>query len=144
MEGLTMNLRLGSAALAAALVLATPASAIAPGVNLGSGQFTIGLVGYVPVICRASVDATVVTPSSGTVQLGALNEFCNSPNGYVVVANYSASLGSATLLVDGKAVPLGVDGATIVTHSATAAITTHMLALEGAAAGSLSFRIEPR
>ena len=139
-----MHLSLGSAALAGALVLAAPASAVAPGVNLGSGQFTIGLTGFVPVICRASVDATVVAPSAGTVQLGALNEFCNSPNGYVVVANYSASLGKATLLVDGKAVPLGADGTTIVTQSNTAAISTHELALQGASQGSLSFRIEPR
>ena len=144
-----MNIRLGSAALATALVLAAPASAVAPGVNLGSGQstigqFTIGLSGFVPVICRASVDATVVAPGSGTVQLGALNEFCNSPNGYVVVANYSASLGKATLLVDGKAVPLGADGTTIVTQSDTAAISTHELALQGARQGSLSFRIQPR
>ena len=139
-----MNLRLGSAALAGALVLAAPATAVAPGVNLGSGQFTIGLTGFVPVICRASVDATVVVPGTGTVQLGALNEFCNSPNGYVVVANYSASLGKATLLVDGKAVPLGADGTTIVTQSDTAAISTHELALQGASQGSLSFRIEPR
>ena len=139
-----MHLSLGSAALAGALVLAAPASAVAPGVNLGSGQFTIGLTGFVPVICRASVDATVVAPSAGTVQLGALNEFCNSPNGYVVVANYSASLGKATLLVDGKSVPLGADGTTIVTQSDTAAISTHELALQGASQGSLSFRIEPR
>ena len=139
-----MHLSLGSAALAGALVLAAPASAVAPGVNLGSGQFTIGLTGFVPVICRASVDATVIAPSAGTVQLGALNEFCNSPNGYVVVANYSASLGKATLLVDGKAVPLGADGTTIVTQSDTAAISTHELALQGASQGSLSFRIEPR
>ena len=139
-----MHLSLGSTALAGALVLAVPASAVAPGVNLGSGQFTIGLTGFVPVICRASVDATVIAPSAGTVQLGALNEFCNSPNGYVVVANYSASLGKATLLVDGKAVPLGADGTTIVTQSNTAAISTHELALQGASQGSLSFRIEPR
>ena len=139
-----MNFHLGSVALAGVLALATPASAVAPGVNLVSGQFTIGLTGFVPVICRASVDASVVAPSSGTVQLGALNEFCNSPNGYVVVANYSASLGKATLLVDGKAVPLGADGTTVVTQSHTAAITTHTLALQGALAGSLSFRIEPR
>ena len=139
-----MHLSLGSTALAGALVLAVPASAVAPGVNLGSGQFTIGLTGFVPVICRASVDATVIVPSAGTVQLGALNEFCNSPNGYVVVANYSASLGKATLLVDGKAVPLGADGTTIVTQSDTAAISTHELALQGASQGSLSFRIEPR
>ena len=139
-----MHLSLGSTALAGALVLAAPASAVAPGVNLGSGQFTIGLTGFVPVICRASVDATVIAPSAGTVQLGALNEFCNSPNGYVVVANYSASLGKATRLVDGKAVPLGADGTTIVTQSNTAAISTHELALQGASQGSLSFRIEPR
>ena len=139
-----MNHRLGLAALTTALVLVTPAAAVAPGVNLGSGQFTIGLTGFVPVICRASIDATVVAPSSGTVSLGALNEFCNSPNGYVVVANYSASLGNATLLVDGKAVSLGADGSTIVSQSDTAAISTHALALEGATAGSLSFRIEPR
>lgn len=142
-----MSIRFRLAATIATLLLATPASAIAPGVSVGGAQFTIGISGFVPVICRANVDANVVAPNAGTTSLGALDEFCNSPNGYVVLAQSSASLGKATLLVDGKPVPLSADGTTVVTESATPAVARHALALEvaeGGGQGSLSFRIEPR
>lgn len=142
-----MTRRFGTAAAAAMILAAAPASALAPGVTAGGAQFTIGISGFVPVICRASVNASVVTPAAGTASLGALDEFCNSPNGYVVVAHSSPSLGAATLLVDGKPVPLAADGRTVVTESATPAIASHTLALQladGVAQGSLSFQIEPR
>lgn len=140
-----MNTRLVAASVAGLIALTAPVAAVAPSVNLSS-QFAIELVGYVPVVCRASVGASIVPVTPGTASLGALNEFCNSPNGYRVHADYSPSLAKARLLVDGKPVPLGKDGTALVTQSNRAAIDSHDIALElpkGVEGGQLSFRIEP-
>lgn len=122
------------------------AHALTPGVVLSANQFTIGISGFVPVICRASVSAATVTPTPGKVSLGELNEFCNSPNGYRVHAQYSGSLATAKLIVDGRPVALEADGDSIISHSTRAAMDSRSLELElerGVEAGALSFRIEP-
>jgi hypothetical protein len=134
-------------AVAALCASALPAGAFAPSVQAGGAQFTISLVGYVPVICRANVDATSVAPVAGTASLGMLKEFCNSPRGYQVVADYSPQLSSAKLLVDGVAVPLSDAGSTVISQSDSAKIADHSLALElpqDGQTGNISFRIEPR
>lgn len=141
-----MNTRLVAASVAGLFALTAPVGAFAPGVATSSSQYTIQLVGYVPVICRATVGASMVSPDAGTVQLGSLNEFCNSPNGYRVHADYSADLAKAKLLVDGAPVALGESGTSVISQSSTAAIDSHDLALdlpEGVTGGQLSFRIEP-
>ena len=124
-----------------------PAGAFAPSVDVGSAQFAIGIVGYVPVICRANVDASSVAPLAGTTSLGLLKEFCNSPSGYRVIADYSPSLAQAKLIVDGKPVPLHKDGSTVISESNSAAIANHTLAIElpkDGQIGNISIRIEPR
>ena len=134
-------------ALAALCVSALPAGAFAPSVEVGGAQFTIGIVGYVPVICRANVDASAVAPVSGTTSLGMLKEFCNSPSGYRVVANYSPQLATAKLVVDGVPVALSAEGSTVISQSDSAKIADHSLALElpkDGQTGTISFRIEPR
>lgn len=139
------RLTLSICALASAM-LPLNAGAVAPQLALGQAQYTIGISGYVPVICRASVDAAAVPVSGQTVSLGSLYEFCNSAGGYQVVADYSAALAGAKLLVDGHPVPLTPGGSRVVSRSNTAGIASHDLALQlpqGATAGSLSFRIEP-
>ena len=141
-----MNMRLVAASVAGLIALTAPASAVAPGIGLASSQFTIELVGYVPVICRASVDASLVGTAAGSNSLGSLNEFCNSPGGYRVHADYSASLASAKLIVDGTAVALSDTGSSVISQSDSAAIDSHDLSLElpeGVEGGQLSFRIEP-
>ena len=143
-----MNLIKPVVAVAVMCASALPAGAFAPSINVGGAQFTIGLVGYVPVICRANVDASAVAPVAGTTSLGMLKEFCNSPTGYRVVADYSPQLAQAKLIVDGVPVPLHKDGgSTVVSQSNSAAIANHSLALElpkGGQPGTISFRIEPR
>ncbi|MDL2352776.1 MAG: hypothetical protein QFC78_08010 [Pseudomonadota bacterium] len=134
-------------AVAVLCASALPAGAFAPSVNVGGAQFTIGLVGYVPVICRANVDASAVAPVAGTTSLGMLKEFCNSPSGYRVVADYSPELASAALVVDGVPVALSAEGSTVVSQSDSAKIADHSLALElpkDGQTGTISFRIEPR
>lgn len=141
-----MNMRLVAASVAGLFALTAPASAVAPGVALSSSQFSIELVGYVPVICRASVDASLVGTQAGSASLGSLNEFCNSPNGYRVHADYSPSLAKAKLIIDGKPVPLGKSGSSVISQSNRAAIESRTVALElpqGVQSGQLSFRIEP-
>lgn len=138
--------RLVFGALASALALATPVEANAPGVELGATRFSVGVVGFVPVICRASLDAGMVPIGTGTAKLGTLNEFCNSPGGYRVVATYSPSLASGRLMVDGSAIELDGTGSVVVSQSDHAAMTNRDLSLElsqDVTSGSLDFRIEP-
>ena len=141
-----MNLRLAVASIVGIFTLSVPSAAFDHSVALGSSRYTIGISGFVPVICRATVNATSVAPTAGTVQLGSLNEFCNSPRGYRVHADYSASLSSAKLVVDGVEKPLGTDGTVVVSSSDHAAIVNRDVALdvpEGVQGGTISFRIEP-
>ena len=132
-------------ALAAACALATPAAqAVDPHVAVNSAQYTIGISGFVPVVCRATVDAAMVPAQGGQVSLGSLNEFCNSPNGYEVYADYSADLAKASLLVDGQKVQLAKSGTTRVTKLNRAGIAVHAVSLDlpkDVVPGSISFRI---
>lgn len=133
--------------LGAALALAaTPAVGIDPGLSLGASSTRITISGFVPVICHARVTADVVQLSNGETNLGELREFCNSPRGYRVHADYSASMVGARLLVDGAEVALSDVGTVVVSQSDRAAIDRHSLAValpEGANGGSVSFRMEP-
>ena len=138
--------KLGLVATALTATIA-PANSFAPSVSVGAQQFTIGVVGYVPVICRANVDSSMVAPVAGTVSLGTLNEFCNSPSGYRVVADYSPALVGSKLLIDGVEAPLSESGSVVITESDQANIASRAVSLELAKdgqTGSLSFRIEPR
>ncbi len=130
-----------------ALVVAGNAAAVAPGVDINAGQFSISVSGFVPVVCRASVGASVVPSAGNTVNLGGLNEFCNSPNGYEVYADYAADLADAALLVDGQKINLSRQGSTRVSKSNTAAIANRTLELDLSkvqnANGAISFRIVP-
>jgi hypothetical protein len=134
---------LGAVTMAA---LAVPATSAVPVVGVEAGRFSLGISGFVPVICRASVDSTMVAPSEGQVSLGSLREFCNSPNGYAIYADHSASLAKAKIIVDGKKVPLSNSGSTEITKSNRAGIATRNLELDlpkGVDGGSVSFRIVP-
>ncbi len=124
----------------------TPASSFEPSVSVGGSKYTIGISGFVPVICRANVDASVIAPNAGTVSLGTLKEFCNSPSGYRVMADYSPALADAKLLVDGREVALDQSGSVTVSQSDQAAVISRAVELQLAQdgqTGALSFRIEP-
>lgn len=142
-----MRRKFAFAVVCALGAVTAPVAATMPGVDVASGRFSIGISGFVPVICRANVDAQLVSPVGGNGSLGSLREFCNSPNGYRVVAQYSPSLATGALVVDGQAIALTEAGEVVVSASETAAITNRTLALElpeGVSDGALSFRIEPR
>ena len=123
-----------------------PASSFEPSVSVGGSKYTITVSGFVPVICRANVEANVIAPTAGTVSLGTLREFCNSPSGYRVIADYSPALANAKLLVDGRELTLDEAGSVTVSQSDQAAVINRAVELELAKdgqTGSLSFRIEP-
>lgn len=130
----------------AAVVMVGTAGAAAPSANV-AGMTTIGLRGFVPVVCRVSLDASATSTLAGKRTLGTMNEFCNSPAGYRVVANYSPTLASARLVVDGIAIPLDRSGSVVVSQSDHAGIAARAVRLElpyDTAPGSLRFRIEAR
>lgn len=132
--------------LTALTTLSAPAIGNVPNVEIASSTFTLGISGYVPVICRASVGASMVAPEQGQVSLGALKEFCNSPNGYAIHADYSPSLASAKMIVDGREISLDAGGTTQIVQSTHAAIATRDIVLDlpdGVEDGTISFRIDP-
>lgn len=142
-----MSVRVSKIAVAAIALGATaPAIGVNPGVGVDHASATIGITGFVPVVCTARVAESTLPVAAGTAQLGKLREFCNSPGGYRVVADYSPSLVHAKLLVDGKPIPLAKDGSVTVSRSNGPAIDSRLLALElpkNATGGSISFRMEP-
>ena len=128
--------------LIATAMIGGPANAVpdAP----GSSSYSIGITGFVPVICRASVDTTVVSNNAGSNNLGNLNEFCNSPNGYQVFVEASPELANATIVIDGNSVPLAANGPTLISSSSGPSIVSHQLVLQtpaGNTNGSLSIRV---
>jgi hypothetical protein len=121
------------------LALAGSASATAP-----SSNYTLRITGYVPVICNATLDASIVPVNGGQVSLGQLNEFCNSPNGYNVYVDASPTLADASLVIDGTVVDIADEGSTLISSSTHADIASRNVALnlpETADAGTLSVRI---
>ena len=132
-----MNIKLPAALCALALA----GSASATGAY---DSYKIRITGFVPVICHATLDASMVPTEEGQVSLGALNEFCNSPNGYQVYVDSSPELADASLIVDGEAFDLSENGSTLVSTSSHANIASRDVALdlpEGVEGGSLSVRI---
>ena len=141
-----MNTRLVISSALALVAASAPAAALTTDFNPAVSRYTIDIVGFVPVVCRANVDATSLPTAAGTVNLGSLHEFCNSPSGYRVHADYSPSLANATLLVDGAEIKLNADGTSVVSSSTSAAIANRSVSLElpqGVEGGNISFRIEP-
>lgn len=134
--------RIALAALAAAAI--APGAAPAANHRAPTGGYSIELRGHVPVICRASLRDALVTPQRGHARLGAMNEFCNNPNGYEIYADHSPELAGAVLVVDGVEMKLARQGGTRIARSDRAAARSRSLELrlpEGANAGSISFRI---
>lgn len=131
----------------AAAMISTNASAGSLDQGAGSAEYRIAISGHVPVICRVQVDETMVAPSTGTVSLGTLKEFCNNANGFRVVADYSPALAGASLIVDGRTIALGQSGSVIVAESnqpANLTVPVELALAEGGQSGNLQFRIEPR
>jgi|WetSurMetagenome_2_1015567.scaffolds.fasta_scaffold635916_2 hypothetical protein len=72
-------------------------------------ESSISIHGIVPLICRVDfLPASAV--QDGQVQLGTLQEFCNSGYGYQVVADYPSTDDPGMLVIDGQRVTLSGSG----------------------------------
>jgi hypothetical protein len=119
-------------------IIAAMTSPLAAKSSSNSQHHAIGIQGTVPLSCRVSVDGELTSGSTAV-----LREFCNNSAGYQVVAEHSAALAGAKLVVDGDAVTLS-ERSTVVSRSAAARIATRQISLQlptGAEAGAISFRI---
>lgn len=131
------------------ILLAVLASALSAGAAAArpagdQGSFNLQVQGYVPVICRATVDANAAPSRPGLMQLGTMREFCNNGNGYEVWVDYSSNLAGSTLYVDGQRVNLTNQGSVRISRSNRAAVKSSALALQLANAntqGSISLRV---
>ena len=125
---------------------AVNASAGDTGLDIGSSRYTLSITGFVPVVCRASVDATSVPTTAGEVSLGTLSEFCNSPNGYAIYADHSAAPAGGSIVVGGQKIQLSESGSTRIRMSDHAAIQNTGVSLEvpeGVTSAQIAFRIVP-
>ena len=128
-----------SALLAAALCVSSAAAA-------QPASLQLRISGYVPVVCRATVETSAAPAEGGVMQLGRLKEFCNNANGYEVWIDYLPQLAGSILLIDGQAVRLSGAQSVRISQSRHAASLSRTLALDlqgQSADGSLSFRVVP-
>ncbi|WP_156389441.1 hypothetical protein [Brevundimonas sp. Root1423] len=127
-----------------ALLSLCSTSAFSGGAVGVSDEYTLAIRGYVPVICRASVEANNVVPVRGQASLGRLREFCNSPNGYEVWLDHTPGLAGAAMVVDGERVEFSPGSATLLSKSTHAAVASRNLAMEmprDGMAGHMSIRV---
>lgn len=109
-------------------------------------SYSIGVSGYVPVVCRAALGAEIIPSSPGETDLGVLAEYCNNPNGYQVYVDHAGDLADASLTVDGNVIALLGQGPTLVSSSDHPAIASRNVTLslpQGTTGGTLSVRIVP-
>lgn len=111
-----------------ALLVLALLSAAGPAMADPSWTSTIELRGYVPVICRATLHSAPSIRDDGVVELGSLDEFCNSGSGYRVVVDYAPGQDPGQLLVDGREVPLNSSGRTVIAQMSGPSISTRTLA----------------
>ena len=134
------SVALAAAALALPVLEADAQSASAS----QEARYTIQITGWVPVICRATLNQQMVSDGEGLVDLGNLDEFCNDAGGYQVWID-STPGATGVLTVDGQEIPLSLSGATLISTSATAAHRARHLALDTGdstnAPTSLSIRV---
>lgn len=135
-----------AAALAAASAPASASTLVVDGI--ASASFGFGLQGDVQVSCNVRLAAAQAPIQGALVDLGTMNEFCNSTTGYDVYVDYAPQLAGARLLVDGQAVQLTDAGSLRIDGSDGQDRKSHQLQLDlgstGASDPALSFRIAPR
>ena len=130
---------LKSAALAAALAFTALQADANPS---GEAHYTVSITGWVPVICRATLNQTLFIEDEDIVDLGQLDEFCNASQGYQVWIDSTPGV-SGTLYVDGQEISLSTTGTTLISTSPTAAKRSRHLALSvgDSPLASLSIRV---
>ncbi|WP_374523750.1 hypothetical protein [Sphingopyxis sp.] len=94
------------------------------------------LQAFVPVACSLRFEAAPSVSADGTARLGMLREYCNAPNGYQILLNYSAgSLRGAVVSVGAESIILDGSGQAIVPGALGPKIQTRDLAITPGAGG---------
>lgn len=119
----------------AALTAACGIALTAGGAN-AEQSMGYNLQAIVPVACSLRFKSSPSVFSDGSARLGMLREYCNAPNGYQVVVNYSAgSLRGAVVSVGSESVVLDGSGQAIVPGAFGPKIQTRDLAITPGANG---------
>lgn len=108
--------------------------------SIGSSTFTVRAT--VPLICTVSHQSAISAAGAG-YRLGALREFCNSPNGYSLVVTYTpGSMKGAVVAVGEERVVLDGSGRAVVSQAAGPRIRDREVFAEPGAAGFDTDRLE--
>lgn len=115
--------------------------------SLNAGTYQISIKGFVPIVCRVSVDNDVKMTGDTIVNLGQMNEFCNNGNGYRIFVDHASDASGAALIIDGRRVELSPQGSTAIYQSDGPARRSHQISLDvtghDGPVGGLWFRIQP-
>ena len=114
---------------------------------INSGPYEISIHGFVPVICRVSINEKIRPAGGMLVDLGQMNEFCNNANGYIVYVDHTPDVIGAIMIIDGRRITLNPSGSTAIYQSNTPSNRTHKISLDlsnhPAPKGGIWFRIRP-
>ncbi len=126
-------------AAAVSLIAANAAFAAAPSDTV---SYSLQISGFVPTICHAQLSSTQAPATSGQVDLGQMNEFCNDGNGFEVWVDYSPDMAGDTIQVGGQSYQLDASGSVKIDSSTGPSIASKDVTLDSnGASGSLSFRV---
>ena len=98
------------------------------GADPGNNSHSLTLGGYVPLVCRADYKPAISFRPDGIVDLGSVQEFCNSGNGYQVIVEYTPTGAPGSLILNGDEIPLDQSGSTVVAEVNGPAILTRNIA----------------
>ena len=91
-------------------------------------QRSFEISGVVPVVCNASLEGNAARNGDGTVSLGTVREFCNSAQGYRMVADYVTGTDPGALIVGGHSISLTAAGETVIGGQGGPAILSEEIA----------------
>lgn len=135
--------RLITSGVLLAVCAATPAFAAAVS-EVANFRFTA----VVKTVCRLEFANMAVPQSDDVVDLGQLTQLCNSRAGYRVTMVHPTNMGGATLMLDGRSIPLSNGNETIIVDENRPKLQVSDAALflndSETPLSTLSFRIEPK
>ena len=116
--------------------------------GFSSSSQSISINGYVPLSCRVAFEGgSGVFDANGVAQIGASKEFCNSADGYRVLARASGVDAGSRLVVDGRSYNIISGQEFVIADTQGPAIMNRAISLDagdGVGGGSLSLRIEAK
>lgn len=89
---------------------------------------SIKLQGFVPVVCHANYQPAIHVQDDGVINLGFVQEFCNSSRGYRVVVEYAPTASPGAIIVDGQEIELNGSGQMVLAEVSGPAILSRALA----------------